>query len=195
MLRAHGVPVRIHDPYVYATDANLKHFGMTDVFTRELPEAVGDAEVIVLCCPHRVYADDWGAIAPMAPKAKHVVDACNLMRAADVVESGLTYVGIGMGQKAPPAALVLAVLAGFRAVETGVANEVAELVRFLNRNRTGLPFNRLEFGDVQRIAATCPTGCAIATPGPVKVPNVSVPPSRLVAIAAGHVKPSGQMAS
>ena len=73
--------MRIHDPYVYATDANLKHFGMTDVFTRELPEAVGDAEVIVLCCPHRVYAEDWGSIAAMAPKAKHVVDACNLMRA------------------------------------------------------------------------------------------------------------------
>ena len=75
VLRAHGVQVRIHDPYVYATDANLKQFGMTDVFTRELSEAVRDAEVIVLCCPHRVYAEQWKAIAAMAPKAKQVVDA------------------------------------------------------------------------------------------------------------------------
>jgi len=194
-LRSHGVPMRIHDPYVHPTDANLKHFGMADLFTRELRDAVGDAEVLIVCCPHRVYADGWAAIRAAAPAARYVVDACHLMRAADVVESGMTYMGIGMGQETPPAELVLAVLAGFRAVETGVANEVEELVRFLNRNRTGLPFNRLEFGDIQRIAATCPTGCAIATPGPVKVPNRSVPPSRLVAIAAGHAKPSGQMAS
>lgn len=187
VLQAHGVSVRIHDPYVYATDANLKHFGLSEVFTRELPEAVGDADVIVLCCPHRVYADEWGAIVAMAPKAKQVVDACNLMRAADVTETGPAYVGIGRGRQAPPAALVVAVYAGFRAVEAGAANEVAELVRFLNERYAATSFNRVKFSEVQRIAGTCPTGCAIVDEGAALPPADSGFRSQLVQRALGAV--------
>ena len=194
-LRSHGVPVRIHDPYVHATDANLKHFGVTELFTRELPEAVSDAEVLIICCPHRVYADGWQAICHAAPAAKHVVDACHLLQAADFVASGMTRIGIGRGQKAPPADLVLSVLAGFRAVETGVANEVEELVRFLNAHHAPSPFNRVSFSEVQRIAATCPTGCAIREPGPVSAPDLRGPPSRLVAAAAGQAMSSVKVAS
>ena len=187
VLRAHGVSVKIHDPYVYATDANLKHFGMTDVFTRELAEAVGDAEVIVLCCPHRVYAEDWGSIVAMAPKARHVVDACNLMRADDVHDSGLTYAGIGRGRRAPSPELVDAVYQGFRAVETGVGNEVAELVRFLNDRYAATPFNKVQFAEVQRIAGTCPTGCAIVDTGAALAPPESGFRSQLVRRALGAV--------
>jgi UDP-N-acetyl-D-mannosaminuronic acid dehydrogenase len=187
VLRAHGVTVRIHDPYVYATDANLKHFGMTDVFTRELSEAVGDAEVIVLCCPHRVYAEDWGSIVAMALKAKHVMDACNLMGAEEVQESGLSYAGIGRGRKAAPSLLVSAVFGGFRAVESGAANEVAELVRFLNERYASTSFNRVKFSEVQRIAATCPTGCAIVDEGAAQSPAESEFRSQLVRRALGAV--------
>ncbi len=160
---------------------------MTDVFTRDLAEAVGDAEVIVLCCPHRVYAEQWKAIAAMAPKAKQVVDACNLMRAADVEASGLAYVGIGRGRQAPSAALVEAVYAGFRAVETGVGNEVAELVRFLNVRYAPTSFNRVQFSEVQRIAGTCPTGCAIVSEGAALPPPESGFASQLVRRALGAV--------
>jgi hypothetical protein len=194
-LQSHGVSVRIHDPYVHATDANLKHFGVTEVFTRELPDAVGDAEVLFICCPHRVYADGWEAICAAAPGAKHLVDACHLMCASDVEESGMTYTGIGRGQKAPPAALVAAVYAGFRAVEAGTANEVEELVRFLNARYAHTAFNRVTFSEVQRIAATCPTGCAIRNPGPVLAPDRRGPPSRLVAAAAGQALSSVEVAS
>jgi hypothetical protein len=187
LLRAHGVAVSIHDPYVHATDANLKHFGMTDVFTRELPDAVGDAEVIFLCCPHRVYAEGWEALRAAAPRAAHVVDACNLMRADDVEASGLGYAGIGRGRKSPPAALVMAVFAGFRAVESGAANEVAELVRFLNRHYAATPFNRVAFSEVQRIAGTCPTGCAIVAEGAALPPPEAGFQSRLVRRALGAV--------
>jgi UDP-N-acetyl-D-mannosaminuronate dehydrogenase len=38
-LRSHGVPLRVHDPYVHATDANLKHFGLTEAFTRDIGDA------------------------------------------------------------------------------------------------------------------------------------------------------------
>jgi hypothetical protein len=170
---------------VYATDANLKHFGMTDVFTRELSEAVGDADVIVLCCPHRVYAEDWGGLVAMAPKAKFVVDACNLMRAEEVQESGLSYAGIGRGRKAPSASLVMSVFAGFRAVETGVANEVGELLGFLNARYAPTSFNRVNMTDVQFIAATCPTGCAIVDEGAVMSPPDSAFRSQLVQRALG----------
>ena len=188
VLRAHGVTVKIHDPYVYATDANLKHFGMTDVFTRELPEAVRNADVIVLCCPHRVYAEDWGSIVAMAPQAKHVVDACNLMRAEEVQESGLLVRRHRPGQEG------CAVAAGdpqssrgFRAVESGAANEVAELVRFLNERYAPTSFNRVKFTEVQRIAATCPTGCAIVDEGAAEAPAESEFRSQLVRRALGAV--------
>lgn len=187
VLKAHGVPVRIHDPYVYATDANLKHFGLTDVFTRELKEAVEDAEVIVLCCPHRLYADQWKQIVAMAPKAKHVIDACNLMKASDVKASGLTYAGIGRGTKAPSPELVDAAYAGFRAVETGVANEVAALVQFLNGRYAPSAFNQVAFTEVQRIAGTCPTGCAIVDAGAVIPPRDAGFQSHLVRRALGSI--------
>lgn len=59
---------------------------------------------------------------------------------------------------------------GFRAVETGVANEVHGLVEFLNARYAPDGFNQVRFSEVQRIAATCVTGCGIVAPGPVRAP-------------------------
>jgi hypothetical protein len=100
-----------------------------------------------------------------------VVDACNLWRRAEVERPGLGFVGMGRGAQAPDAALVDDVVAGFRAVERGVANEVAALVRFLNARYAGDAFNEVRFADVQRIAGTCVTGCVIVDPGPVEAPS------------------------
>jgi len=171
LLRARGVTVTLHDPYVYPTDQNLARAGLSEVFTRDLAAAVAGAEILVMCTAHRAYLDGREALFAAAPKAVGVVDACNLWRRAEVERPGLGFVGMGRGAQAPDAALVDDVVAGFRAVERGVANEVAALVRFLNGRYAGDAFNEVRFADVQRIAGTCVTGCVIVDPGPVEAPS------------------------
>ena len=165
-----GARVTIHDPYVYPTDQNLQRTGLADFFTRELEAAVAPAEVLVMCTAHRVYLEQREAMLAAAKHAVGVVDACNLWHAADVTQRGLGYTGLGRGASPPPAALVDDVLAGFRAVETGVANEVNALVEFLNATYAADDFNRVRFSEVQRIAGTCVTGCAIVAPGAARAP-------------------------
>jgi hypothetical protein len=82
----------------------------------------------------------------------------------------------------------MSVHAGFRAVETEIANEVDELVRFLNQHYAQSPFNRVTFADVQRLAATCPTGCAVVDIGVPQPGNHF--PSRLVRLACGSAVPA-----
>jgi hypothetical protein len=97
---------------------------------------------------------------------------------------GLKHAGIGRGRHKPSSALTDAVFAGFQAVEIGVANEVEALVQFLNARYADTEFNRISLEDVQRIAGTCPTGCAIVNPARVPtMPTVDGFQSRLVAVA------------
>jgi hypothetical protein len=93
------------------------------------------------------------------------VDACNLFPRPP--DGGPVFAGIGRGRQAPPPELVEAAFRGFEAVERGVANEVSGLLEFLNSRYAPTEFNRVQFSDVQRIAGTCPTGCAIVAPGAV----------------------------
>ena len=123
-----------------------------------------------MCTAHRAYLDGREALLAAAPKAVGVVDACNLWRREEVERPGLGFVGMGRGAKAPADALVDDVARGFRAVERGVANEVAAVVRFLNGRYAKDAFNEVRFADVQRIAGTCVTGCVIVDPGPVEAP-------------------------
>jgi hypothetical protein len=112
------------------------------------------------------------------------VDACNLLTAPMRAGDGLVHAGIGRGSSAPSEALVAAVHGGFQAVERGVANELSHLVEFLNARYADSDFSRVRFADVQRIAGTCPTGCAIVSPGVVVAPTaVEGFQSRLVARA------------
>ena len=170
LLLDRGARVTIHDPYVYPTDQNLRRTGLADFFTRDLEAAVAPADVLVMCTAHRVYLDEREALLGAARRAVGVVDGCNLWHAADVTGRGLGYAGIGRGRAAPSAELVADVLEGFRAVETGVANEVHGLVEFLNANFATDAFNRVRFSEVQRIAGTCVTGCAIVAPGAARPP-------------------------
>jgi hypothetical protein len=151
----------MHDPYVYPTDDSLRKAGMSDAFTRDPVEAVAQADVLVLCCSHRVYAERWPELVAMAPHAHAVLDAANLLHPHEAAAHGLAYAGIGRGRLAPSADLIEAVFHGFEEVERGVADEVASLVEFLDRHYASGEFNRLRFSEVQRIAATCPTGCTI----------------------------------
>ena len=181
-----GARVTIHDPYVYPTDQNLRKYGLAELFTRDLQAAVGPADVLIMCTAHRVYMEERRALIGGAKRAVGVVDACNLWAARDVTSFGIGYAGIGRGTLPPAAALVREVTEGFRAVETGVGNEVNGLVDFLNARYAPDGFNQVRFSEVQRIAGTCVTGCAIVAPGPVQAPAGSSGfQSSLVRIAAG----------
>ncbi len=160
-----GARVTIHDPYVYPTDQNLRRTGLAELFTREFEQAVAPADVLIMCTAHRVYSEQRLELLGAARRAVGVLDACNLWRPADVEQCGLGYAGIGRGALLPPAALVSDVLEGFRAVERGVANEVDDLVRFLNARYAADAFNQVQFREVQRIADTCVTGCHIVDAG------------------------------
>jgi UDP-N-acetyl-D-mannosaminuronic acid dehydrogenase len=187
LLRQRGVAFTVHDPFVNAADVNLRRHGVTDAFTRELDVAVGKADLLLLCCPHRVYAEGWLDLVACAPRARDVFDACHLLTAELMSRDGRRHAGIGRGRSTPSEELVTAVHSGFEAVERGVANEVGAIVDFLNRRFADGDFNRIRFPEVQRIAATCPTGCTIVAPGEVMPPTGTAGfESRLVARAVGH---------
>jgi hypothetical protein len=57
----------------------------------------------------------------------------------------------------------------FRAVERGLANELEDLITFLNERYADSDFNRVELDAVRRLSGTCVTGCAIVEPGKIKV--------------------------
>jgi hypothetical protein len=154
------------------------------VFTRDLDQAVAEAEVLFLCTAHKLYLDERTRILATARAAVAVLDACNAWARSEA--GGLAYAGIGRGTTRPEEHLIEDVLAGFRAVEKGVANELAHLVAFLNQRYAPDPFNQVRFEEVQRIAGTCVTGCEIVDAGSAPVmKGTSGFRSRLVARALG----------
>jgi UDP-N-acetyl-D-mannosaminuronic acid dehydrogenase len=166
LLLQQGCDIALHDPYVPERDNNLRREDLTRFFTRDLERAVAGAQIVFICTGHGVYLD--GAKRYLGvPGLLGVVDGCNLLRADHVGGGSFTYAGIGRGRQAPDSALVDHVERCFRAMETGVANEVLAVITYLNANYAADPFNRIELDDVRRIAATCVTGCRIAAPGRV----------------------------
>lgn len=179
-----GARVTLHDPHVYPTDPELRRAGLADHFTRDLAGAVAPAEVLVLAAAHREYQDGRAALLQAARRATQVFDACNAWQPGDA--GPRAYAGIGRGRAAPSPALVADVVAGFRAVERGMANEVAALVAVLNARYAPAPADQATLAEVRRLAATCPTGCVLAEPGAVTLPaGASGFRSVLAAAAAG----------
>ncbi|HSD74331.1 MAG TPA: nucleotide sugar dehydrogenase [Steroidobacteraceae bacterium] len=162
--------VRIHDPYVKGDDQNLRKFGLTEYFTNDLAKSLEGAEVVFICTGHAAYGKALADIKKLAGSAKLIVDGANVFRATDFPAGGPKYVGIGRGTRKPREELVRYVEQRFRDMEAGVGNEVNSLIEFLNGRYAGDQFNRVQFEAVQRIAATCPTGCAIASPAAVRRP-------------------------
>jgi UDP-N-acetyl-D-mannosaminuronic acid dehydrogenase len=163
LLLAKGCDVRLTDPYVKPGDQNLLRTDLDRFFTNDRAAALRGAHAAFVCTGHRVYADDVpGILAEGAPTLAGFADACNLCRADAVTARGVGYAGIGRGRQAPDAGLVDAVLAGFQAVERGVGREVSALCDFLNERYAATDFQKVRFSEVQRIAGTCTTGCAIA---------------------------------
>jgi UDP-N-acetyl-D-mannosaminuronic acid dehydrogenase len=168
LLIARGCEVALHDPYVKPDDQKLVKYGLEGRFTRNLGEALAEAEVALFCTAHRDYAEGRERILAAAPRLRGVFDGCNLYRRAEFDGSRAGYAGIGRGTQTPPAGFVDFVFEGFRVMERGVANELNSFIDFANSRYAPDAFNRIDFKEVQRIAGTCVTGCAIADPGPVE---------------------------
>lgn len=154
--------VVIHDPYVHVTDQNLKRLSLVDHFTNDLAFAVRHAEVLIACTAHRDYAS-WKTIQTLSPQARIVVDACNLWSRADF-GSQVKYTGVGRGTRRPDARLIDFVTNGFQIVEHGFARELNGIIDFLNSQYADDQFNRVSYREVQRVAATCSTGCRLGEP-------------------------------
>jgi hypothetical protein len=123
------------------------------------------AEIVFMCTAHDVYLSQLETVFKASDSLQGIVDGCNIYSASDFPETG--YVGVGRGKAAPAQELIDFVYKAFRIVETGTANEVQWLVDFLNQKYAPDDFNHIDFRNVQAIAGTCVTGCAIADPGPI----------------------------
>lgn len=167
LLIERGAAVTLHDPYVYERDQNLARASLTAHFTRDLGAALAGAQVVFLCTGHRVYLEERARILG-TPTLEGIVDACNLFQADQLNGRRQIATGIGRGLNAPDAELVEEITRCFRAMEAGVANEVRAVSEYLNQRYAADQFNRVEFPEVQRIAGTCVTGCAIAEPAAVQ---------------------------
>jgi UDP-N-acetyl-D-mannosaminuronic acid dehydrogenase len=172
LLVARDCSVSIHDPYVKPDDQNLKRLGLEGHFTADLEDALAGAELAFICTGHRIYRDGARAVLASVPTLQGVVDGANLFHHRDF-DGKLGYTGMGRGRRRPPPTLIDDVRVGFEAMERGIANEVQELVDFLNGAYASTEFNRVEFETVQQLAGTCVTGCSIVESGPVVVQDFS----------------------
>ena len=176
--------VTIHDPYVKADDQKLKICNLSPYFFKDIGQAILNAEYIIYCTAHKDYKNDYANHLNLAPKLKGIVDGCNLLESYEIAELQTPYAGIGKGKKQPAAEFIETVYKSFRIMERGTANELFEIIRYLNENYAGDEFNRIDFNDVQRIAGTCVTGCTIVDPGAVEsAPSYKGFVSRLVKCA------------
>lgn len=181
LLMEKGCKVLIHDPYVKHTDQNLIKFALQAYFTRDLEQAVQSSDYVIFCSAHGVYSEEHDRIVEMASHLKGIVDGCNLFRQSDFASRNIRYTGIGRGTKSPPQEFLNFVYDGFRIMEQGIANELCELINFLNERYVNDDFNKIDFKEVQRLAGTCVTGCIIADPRPIDdLPSYRGFSSRLV---------------
>jgi UDP-N-acetyl-D-mannosaminuronic acid dehydrogenase len=169
LLLERGCRVAIHDPHVRPRDPNLLRLGLDSHFTPDLGRALEGAEYVFFCIGHAAYRRTISEVLA-SPRIRAVVDGCNLCPPAEARGAKVPYVGIGRGRSAPDAALVEFVVQSFRVIERGVANEVRDLVDYLNGKYADTEFNRADFEEVRRLAATCTTGCRIEPAG--EIPEV-----------------------
>jgi len=164
-----GCKVTMHDPYVKPDDQNIIKFSLEQFFTRDMQRALRNAEILVFCTSHKIYADELDLIIKSATKLKGIVDGCNLYRQDYFERRSFEYTGIGRGANPPSSDFLDFVYDSFRIVELGVANEVQKLLNFVNEQYVKDDFNRVEFSDIQKIAGTCVTGCDLVNPGQIEM--------------------------
>jgi UDP-N-acetyl-D-mannosaminuronic acid dehydrogenase len=170
LLLKKGSKLTLHDPYVKQNDQNLMRSRLAGHFTQSLEKALGKADLLVFCAGHRVYREGFGSILRAAPRLQHIFDGCNLLGRPDSPAKDISFRAFGRGRNRPPLEFVDAVHRGFRAMETGFANEIDSFIRFANERYASDEFNRADFQKVKAIAETCTTGCLLANPGRVEGP-------------------------
>lgn len=167
-----GCNVVIHDPYVRYEDKNLKKYGMSQNFTQDLEESLENTDYIFLCTAHEDYISNKELILTYSPVLKGVFDGCNIFTHNDFINSDILYTGIGRGKKSADKEFIDQVYNGFLIVEKGVANELLDIVEFLNVKYAKDEFNKINFNDVQKLAGSCTTGCNIVDPGSIEQNDV-----------------------
>lgn len=155
-LRQSGARVTLHDPYVRAGED----------CTNDLEKALEGAELGVVCVAHREYVENVGTLMLAGRQLRVLVDAANAYQRRVFQDSGVEYTGVGRGTRQPPTDLCRIVYDAFRVIERGMANEVATLIAAFNAAYAAHDMARVRFEQLQHLAGTCPTGCAIADPGP-----------------------------
>ena len=171
-LKKRGCEVILQDPYVKMDDQNLKKTNLTNNFTNDLKLALANTDLVFMGTAHQDYIQKFDDIITYANTLEGLVDACNIFKAAQFQDSSIKYTGIGRGTQAPTPAFIDFVFDSFHTMETGLGNEVRDLCLFLNKTYADGKFNLVDFKEVQRLAATCSTGCEIANPDVLtKVPE------------------------
>jgi UDP-N-acetyl-D-mannosaminuronic acid dehydrogenase len=168
LLREKGCDVMLHDPFVKQDDQNLLKYDLSGYFTNDLDSAIRFAEYIFICTAHKKYLDQWKDILKKVPHLIGLIDGCNIYHSSLFAGSGIKYTGIGRGMGFPDDQFIKFVYDSFRIVETGVANELNNLIDFFNKEFVKEDFNKVIFKEVQRLAASCSTGCLIKDPGSIK---------------------------
>ena len=165
-LRDNMVNYIMHDPYVKLDDQNILKYNQQNYLTQDLNKALQDAEIIILGTAHKEYLDKIEQISS-GEKLIGIMDACNIYKRESFKDSAVNYSGIGRGITQPEKSFVEFVQESFRTMETGLANELNNLISFYNDNYAFDEYNKVKFADVQRLAKTCSTGCEIADPGKI----------------------------
>ena len=182
-LREAGIRYIMHDPYVKKDDQNLLKFKQERFFTRDLNEALKDAEYVFMCSAHKEYIERFDEIISSG-SIKGLMDGCNIYSASQFDGQKSGYAGIGRGSEKPDDDFIQFVFESFRAMEKGLANELMDLIDFYNTNYAFDEYNKVKFSEVQRLAKTCSTGCEIANTGRIQmVPEYNRFKSRLVECA------------
>ncbi len=164
LLLKKGCEVIIHDPFVKEEDQNILKYNFQNIFTRDFDKAIVSAEYIFICTAHNFYSRHKEKIFN-SKSLKGIVDACNIFMGE--INNNI-YTGIGRGNKSPDSEFIDFVFYSFKNMETGVANELMDLINFFNENYCESEFNKINFSEVQALAASCSTGCLIADPKPVQ---------------------------
>ncbi len=188
-LRKNGIKYIMHDPYVKDNDQNILKFDQGSNFTGNLDRAVENADYIIMCTAHADYINKVDKIIS-GKKLKGVIDACNIYKEGYFDTIKVPYTGIGRGGEKPGKKFIEFVYDSFRAMEQGVANELSMLIDYYNLNFVSDEFNKVSFSQVQKLAATCSTGCEIANPGDIyKIPEYTGFKSKLAIYASDYNKP------
>jgi UDP-N-acetyl-D-mannosaminuronic acid dehydrogenase len=183
-LRDNKVSYKLHDFYVKNDDQNVLKYGQEKHFTRDLDEALKDADYVFICTAHKGYLEETGKILNN-PHIKGVMDACNIFKSNMFNATGIKYNGIGRGTENPEPRFIKFVLDSFMAMEKGLGLELLRLIEFYNSNYAHDDYNKVNFSEVQRLAKTCSTGCEIVDPEKVTaVPEFNGFSSKLVQCAS-----------